>query len=161
MRVKLLACIVVICACATCVTGTWQSPDILIYEGVVYQLDTPLPNGELPLDALKGMPPLSPRPGVLVSTACWRGYVAIWEVHEGVLYLKGLNAWVGDTKANLRTLFPDRYKEGKVKADWFTGGLVLTTTDGRTRKEIKVNTKITLRFQNGALLPDKAIDRDR
>jgi hypothetical protein len=59
------------------------------------------------------------------STACWRGYVAIWQIQDGILYLAALNAWQGDQKADLKRLFPDRFKSGKVKADWFTGALSL------------------------------------
>ena len=63
-------------------------------------------------------------------TACWRGYVAEWEVEDDTLYLVGLEGWVGgdeDTYAvnarsiGLEDLFP--WAAGRVKATWFTGEL--------------------------------------
>lgn len=72
----------------------------------------------------------------------YNSYVAIWQIEEGILYLAALNAWQGDQKASLRTLFPKQFENGKVKADWFTGGLSLHADK---------DTRVTLVFTEGKL----------
>lgn len=64
-----------------------------------------------------------------MSAACLRGYVGIWEIEDGYLYLKGLDAWTYDRKADLKKMFPHAYKDGRVKATWFSGTLRLDTTE--------------------------------
>jgi hypothetical protein len=92
----------------------------------------------------KNRPNLSERPNSPNSTACWRGYVAIWQIEDNILYLAGLNAWQGDKKADLRTLFPKRFKNGKVKADWFTGGLSLYADKDTSVALVFTKGKLTL-----------------
>jgi hypothetical protein len=132
--------------------ATVQRPDIVIQEGVVYRL--PERGNTFPLEALwadtTSRPKLTEGPNGMMSTACWRGYIAIWEIEDGVLYLKGLDAWLGDKKADLKTLFPKRYKNGKVKADWFTGALNLSTSFGLVE-----DPSVTLKFEKGKQLPTK------
>ncbi len=130
--------------------ATEQRPDIVIHEGVIYNIYQE-ENKDFPLELLWKDPNttrpaqvLTDSPGGIKSTACWRGYVAIWEVEKGVLYLKGLDSWQGEKKVNLKDLFPKRFKDGKVKADWFTGNLKLNTGD-RTNP---VNT-IDIQFNKG------------
>jgi hypothetical protein len=120
--------------------GTAQIPDIIIYKGDTLSLfDCPLesyPNKEL----------LNPK-GLFGSrgcffTACWRNYIATWVIEDDKLYLKeirngcyptemkgvsvsyksGVNKdSIGCEYADLNTLFPDKYKNGKVLADWVNG----------------------------------------
>jgi len=69
------------------------------------------------------------------STACWRGYIAKWEVRNGSLFLKSLrkeNLPNEDEKPiPLQSVFPDA--NGPVLADWFSG--VLECTRGAQIKE--------------------------
>lgn len=120
--------------------GTAQIPDILIYKGDTLSLfDCPLeyyPNKEL----------LKPK-GMFGSrgcffTACWRNYIATWVIEDDRLYLKeirnacyptelksvsgsyksGVNKdSIGSEYADLNKLFPDKYKNGRVLADWVNG----------------------------------------
>jgi hypothetical protein len=139
--------------------ATEQSPDVVIHDGVIYKLHE-RPNGKFPMEILwadrESRPNLSQGPHGMMSTACWRGYIAIWEIEGGVLYLKGLDAWQGDQKADLKALFPERFQDGKVKADWFTGTLALS--EGfRLEKE----PSITLKFEAGEMIPNNEIDSDK
>ena len=54
------------------------------------------------------------------STGLWRGYVGIWEVFEGDLFLIGLFDY-NDEPVNLASVFGDR--QLPIRADWFTGRL--------------------------------------
>jgi hypothetical protein len=56
-------------------------------------------------------------------TNLYRGYVGIWEIEDGKLYLKDLK-YVNDPKSLLKSTFPKKYKNGKVLADWFSDYLV-------------------------------------
>ena len=139
---------------ATQANATEQRPDIIIHDGVIYNLHGG-PNKDFPLELFWNDPNTRPNlcenPGGINSTACYRGYVAIWEVEKGVLYLKGLDSWQGDKKVNLKLLFPKRFKDRKVKADWFTGTLKLNTGD-RTNP---MNT-IDIQFNKGEQSTSKA-----
>ena len=159
MRIALCTLLLVL-GTSHSVLATEQLPDIIIYNGVVYHLHTPLDNPDLPLETLwktkKDRPRLSILPAPSVSySACWRGYVAIWEVEKGgALVLKGLDAWQGKKRADLKAIFPERHKDGDVKADWFSGRLTLRTGGRETDK----TDKVFLNFEDGHLQkePSKA-----
>ena len=59
-----------------------------------------------------------------MNTGCWRGYVADFEILNDQLYLLKIRS-CSDPKIiiDLKKLFPDEYKNGKVRAWWFTGSL--------------------------------------
>ena len=133
--------------------ATMQRPDVIIHKGRFYVLGTPVPNKDLPLEVLwkdeKDRPKLTEGPGRMMSTALWRGYIAHWELVDGTLYLKALDAWQGDERADLKKLFGTRYVEGKgVKADWFSGPLVMDT-----RPFAKNGERVTLQLDKGDVVP--------
>ena len=125
------------------VFATAQIPDKLIYKGDTLSLhDCPLefyPNREL----------INPKSLFGSSgcffTACWRNYIATWEIIDNQLYLTEIRnacypiamedvavAYKSGIKKNsiglefsdLKKLFPDNYEKGKVKADWVTHNLI-------------------------------------
>jgi hypothetical protein len=65
-------------------------------------------------------------------------------VEENTLFLTGLEAWLKDEKAELKTLFPERIQGGKVKADWYSGTLTLWSQHGGPDK-----VQVVLTFENG------------
>ncbi len=138
LEVKRMKCIIYAALLVTClasvVQATVQIPYKIVYEGEKYWLNTPVANPDLPLDTL-GSEKLSEVRSSLPgggpgSTACRRGYVAWWKVDGGVLYLTKLPSYFHHRSedrepGDLEELFPDRYEDGRVKADWFCGELVL------------------------------------
>jgi len=59
------------------------------------------------------------------STACWRGYLGIWELRNDSIFLKEITScskWRCDTVVNtdLRELFKDKYVNEEVFADWIS-----------------------------------------
>lgn len=113
--------------------ATGQSPDVLFYDGKVYDLFSN------PLEDFykneKDRPRFFITPGGS-SSGNWRGYVAYWEVEEDSLYLKAIDSWLcggtpvelatgkGDCrKADVKELFGNKYAQNKVFADWFSGEL--------------------------------------
>lgn len=70
----------------------------------------------------------NPKPLIgLPSTACWRGYVATWEIIDNSLFLIDVlfHALGGDR--GLDYLFPSGV--GKIKASWYTGELRIPLGD--------------------------------
>jgi hypothetical protein len=106
--------------------ATAQVPDIISYEGKKRPLLTN------PLESYfkeEGRPKFFTSPGARV-TSNWRGYVANWEIADGTLYLVGLDSWICKglgpddcERADLKEIFGGKFRDGKVKADWFTGDL--------------------------------------
>ncbi|MDR1885627.1 MAG: hypothetical protein LBQ56_05075 [Synergistaceae bacterium] len=55
------------------------------------------------------------------NTACWRGYVARWEIRDEKLYLVGMDM-ISFKDATFKSIFPDAPDSG-IFADWVTGEL--------------------------------------
>jgi hypothetical protein len=94
--------------------GTTQFSEVLYLNGQKNSLDS------LPLEPYYG--PGNPRPKFSApNTATWRGYIATWEIDQGILYLKAIRAWIDRREVGLEALFPGQ--KGPVAATWFTGKL--------------------------------------
>jgi hypothetical protein len=121
--------------------GTAQIPDILIYNGDTLSLF------DCPLEYLHNRSFTHPRnlfgSSGCFYTACWRNYVATWEIIDNKLYLISIrNACyptsikyvevsyqsgsdtIGSEYANLKKLFPEKCLNGKVLADWVSSKMV-------------------------------------
>jgi len=124
--------------------GTAQIPDLIIYKGDTLSLYAcPLefyPNREW----INTKNLFQSKIGTC-CTCCWRGYIAVWEIIDNILYLTkiknhcylsytidkesynrvgiGIDS-IGSEFADLKLLFPDRYESGKVRADWVSGKLI-------------------------------------
>ncbi|ADE53320.1 hypothetical protein [Coraliomargarita akajimensis] len=61
------------------------------------------------------------------STACWRGYIAKWEIADGVLYLKSVKSCHSDKEVELSQII-QRRDTNRIKADWYSG--ILRIPDG-------------------------------
>lgn len=98
---------------------TAQIPERIVFEGTEGFLFTN------PLETWFGKD--NPRPEFASPhTACWRGYVASWEIKEDTLYLTDVKAWMRDEQGKaapvgFETIFPGKSKP--LKAGWFTGTL--------------------------------------
>ncbi|MGO3164029.1 MAG: hypothetical protein ACTIJ2_12435 [Sphingobacteriaceae bacterium] len=98
--------------------ATEQAPDRLVING-----DTMLLHA-LPLEQWKKQ---NDWEGLLfsdslrsVSTGCWRGYIAYWEVIDNRLYLTNIYNEDSSAKLSLDTLFVGKVYDGRVYADWFS-----------------------------------------
>src|SRR5690606_36741406 len=103
-------------------TMTFQTPEIIMYQGVKRQL-----YGE-PLQAfLDNYEPKNMDPSKLktVSSALWRGYQGRWILKSDQLYLTHLK----NSEFSMMELFQTR---GHVLADWFSGTLKIGLEDFHT-----------------------------
>jgi len=162
--------------------STAQIPDRLIYKGDTISLfDCPLeyyPDNEL----------INPKSLFGSSgcfyTACWRNYVATWAIEDNKLYLVQIrNACyptdskyvgisiqeaadsIGKEYADLKSLFPDRFNNGKVLADWVStsmisplGNLLFYIHDGF---ESIFEKELEFTFKSGILINTKEYDNSK
>lgn len=106
--------------------ATGQAPDKLIYKGDTLLLFTN------PLEELYINNSLRPKlfeyqGTICASTGCWRGYQAEWTILNKQLYLTGIFSCCfheDGIKADLKTLFGNKFINGKVKADWVNSNLI-------------------------------------
>ena len=164
--------------------GTAQIPDLIIYKGDTLSLYS-CPLNEYPDSTLLNPQILFGGKGCFY-TACWRNYVATWEIINNELFLieirnacyptemRGVSVsyksgvereTVGTEYADLKALFLDRIQKGKVKADWVTGNLIspqgkllLYIHDGF--QSIYEN-ELEFRFENGILIETKQWDNSK
>lgn len=94
--------------------ATAQRADILIYEG------QNLPLFSNPLESYYQNGATRPH-FESPNTANWRGYIATWEIDNGVLYLRDIEAWIDGSKVGMNKVFPGQV--GRIEAKWFTGKL--------------------------------------
>lgn len=97
---------------------TTQISDSIIVEGKRYFLNVE------PLEQWFEQTQMRPKFAV-ESSACWRGYIATWEIKNLGLYLVDIDATLENgTDVNVELLFPN--SKGEVKATWFTGVIVIS-----------------------------------
>ena len=91
-----------------------QVSDIIIINGIKLNLLT------YPLDSyLRNLTP--PIKFDIETSACWRGYQAIWVLSKDNLYLENIFGNIEGARADIFTLFDLSIIEREVKAKWFTG----------------------------------------
>ena len=164
--------------------GTAQIPDVLIYNGDTLSLFS------CPLNSYPNQDLINPK-SLFGSygcfyTACWRNYVATWEIINDELYLTKIrNACfptelknvsvsyksevkidsIGREYANLKELFPQQFQNGKVKADWVNeklyspqGSLLYYLHDGF---QSIYETELEFTLMNGKVIECKKLDNSK
>lgn len=120
---KLLLSITLALVTAISAFATAQSPDRIVYKGKERMLfSNPL---EGYYSSGRKRPDFMIAP-LTTSTGNWRGYVAMWQIENGKLYLTKIDSWLCRSsserscrKVSLAEIFKEKVKNGKVLADWF------------------------------------------
>lgn len=116
--------ILLILICNFRVFATAQVPDLMVIGKDTFLMHTnPL---EIYLDSIEDRELPDFKGGG--STACWRGYQAVWRVENDSMFLEKIQSChkrEGDVEANLQKMFGDKCLNGRVYAYWFTGLIVL------------------------------------
>lgn len=164
--------------------GTAQIPDVIIYNGDTLSLYY-CPLAFYPDEDLINPNSLFGSKGCFY-TACWRNYVATWEIINNQLYLteirnacyptelKNVSASfkagiekddIGKEFADLKSLFPNNYENGKIKVDWVSkkmiaprGKLLYYFHDGF---QCIYETELEFTFENGVLIGTKLFDNSK
>lgn len=105
--------------------GTAQIPDILIYNGDTLSIYSN------PLEQLDNIDSLREKlfgdKESYWTTACYRKYQAEWTLIDNQLYLTAIYScdyYRDKIKADLKTLFGEKFINGKVQADWVTAKIL-------------------------------------
>lgn len=118
---KLLKSLFVVLVLSSLCSATTQIQDRIIYDSNEYFGDYE----EFPLEDYWSDEKTKPECLYMTSTACWRGYIATWEIRNGSLFLKSLGKEAmpndDETPIPLTNVFPDA--DGLVPADWYSGVL--------------------------------------
>ncbi len=143
--------------------ATEQTPDLLIIGKDSFYLQS------FPIEQLNFKENMNPfDTGLFVSTNCWRGYQAIWEIKDNKLLLQKILKCNTDTEIDYNTVISyfekNGYKpkliNGKIFADWYTAKLIdCEYYDYRGRQKylqetdkIKKKHLIVFNFINGELI---------
>lgn len=118
MRKLVPSAIMITLAVSVHLMATAQITDILIYNR------EKIPLRVNPLEYFYNK--TNPRPksffeNPAISSACWRGYVATWEIDDNRLFLTEIRQCHGKETAPLSKFFPKLYKNGRVPAVWYSG----------------------------------------
>lgn len=145
--------------CFPC-NATAQYPDKLIYKG-----DT-IPIFSNPLEPYLKHNTTDTLPGFrgCGSTACWRGYVAVWALRNDSLFLTNITPCYTDCRddysnVDLKELFGNKYVNGEVFADWVDQTLL--SPQGRRLRYIHMGyasiyeRELLLSIKNGRLTKEK------
>lgn len=107
---------------------TVQAPDFLLCRGEMHTLVT------FPLEPyLARLPKRLRHAPMMGSTACWRGYIALWEIRDGMLWLVDVKSTAEQDGAAVE-IGLDRFlshRKGPIPATWFSDDLVCP--EGRLR----------------------------
>lgn len=105
--------------------GTAQIPDILIYSGDTLSIYSN------PLEQLDNINTLREKlfgdKESYWTTACYRKYQAEWTIIDNQLYLTAIYSCdynQDKNKADLKTLFGEKFLDGKVQANWVTAKIL-------------------------------------
>jgi len=165
--------------------GTSQVPDVIIYKGDTLSLNA-FPLNFHPDKELINTKTLFESKIGSCCTCCWRGYIAVWEIIDNKLYLTKIKNYcylsytrdiesynkvgigidsIGLEFADLKLLFPDRYENGKVRADWVNGklfspqgNLLFYFQDG---SENIYERELEFNFENGLLIGTEQLDNSK
>jgi hypothetical protein len=143
--------------------ATQQTPDLLIVGKDTFYLKS------FPIDKLNFKENMNPfDTGLFVSTNCWRGYIATWELKDNKLFLQKVQKCNTDSIIDYNKVISyfetNGYKaniiNGKIFADWYSAKLFkceLYDCKGRKNhlqeiNKIKKKHELVFTFMNGELL---------
>jgi len=139
---------------------TAQFPDYLVYKGERVSIFSN------PLESF--FSEKNPRPDNLFRsscTACWRGYIATWEVREEILYLVKVIEGTCNINAPEIDVSGIFGKKLPIKATWFSG--VLRIPRGKMLSYVHMGygsvyeKELFLTFENGKLINEEIVDNTK
>lgn len=144
------------------VSATAQEGDILILDGKRYFIQT---NPLRPY--LQQHPDAVPQSDI-ISTSCWRGYVATWEVKDSELHLRDVTILrSGKDKSRsekMSVIFSMFGGQTSVRASWYTGNVIIP--DGKLMRYVHMGYAstyeryIVLRVEQGRVTSQQKYGRE-
>ena len=143
-------------------SATAQQGDILILDGKRYFIQT---NPLRPY--LQEHPDAVPKSSI-ISTSCWRGYVATWEVKDSELHLRDVTVLrPGKDKSqpeDMSVMFTMFGGQSSVRASWYTGNVIIP--DGKVTRYVHMGYAstferyIVLTVEQGRVTSQQKFGRD-
>ena len=142
-------------------SATEQTPDVLIIGKDSFYLHS------FPIEKLNFKENMNPfDTGFFVSTNCWRGYQAIWEIKDNKLLLQKIVKCNTDTEIDYNSVISyfekNGYKpkliNGKIFAEWYSANLIkcenfqLSNKHLQEAAKIKKKQQVAFKFINGELI---------
>lgn len=131
---------------------TAQVREQLIYQGEEYSIDScpSIPHNDPRVKQLSGADFIDEQ-GIFLSTACWRQYIATWEIKDDRLYLckvEGVYQLVDDTP---------------IFADWFSGEICvpqgeLINCNIEADFLLEYEKELFIQVENGLVTQTKLVD---
>ena len=137
-----------------------QEGDILIYKGDTTSIFYGYPLEKHPdIKSLRGK---MFNGECIFLSSCSREYVAEWTIVNDQLYLTEIYG-CSDIKADLASLFGEKYVDGKVKADWFTGSFGSSQGDfiATMGFDVVYEREADFYFENGELKNTQLYDNSK
>lgn len=146
--------------------ATGQAGDRLIWNGDTLTVFSNPLELHCNIDSLR--PKLFGENEAGINTACWRGYIAEWTIIENEIYLTNIfscNYYNDSIKSNLNTVFGAECDNGKIKATWITGKILIPKGKlihyVHSGYESFYETEQILTFENGILTEKKDYDNSK
>ena len=97
-------------------------------------------------------------------TSCWMGCIAEWTLVDNEIYLTNIFDCDCKMKADLKKIFPNEIKNGKIKASWLTDNLYIPK--GKILYEHGVfesiyEKELVFKFEKGILKSQKEVDNSK
>lgn len=136
---KRLLVILAIILLSTTASATEQIPDVILIDGEVWVLDTPL-MGYLDDTVQRQIHNQADKYYRYLSTDCRREYVAVWELKQGHVVLKSLyNPSIHEFDLSLFTPFLSEYiHNGEVWVDWIKNKGVIIQSKNSATADVRV-----------------------
>ena len=128
---KIITLIILISTISINANSTPQTPDMLIVGQDTFYLYNTFPIEDLEL-TINYNPFIKKGEYEIHSTACWRGYRAIWEIKNKKMYLQTIESCMFDSTYEYSVVidflkkngYKPKIEDGKILADWYTSYLV-------------------------------------
>ena len=155
---KMIAMWILAASLVSSAYATAQIGERLLYKGETNRLCT------LPLDPyLKAhnlrLYEVAPSNKIIMSTACWRGYVGTWEIKNGFLWLVNVEN-LDQAQVPLSKVFTNQAPP--IKATWYSG--TLHVTQGKMLRYVhaefasKFERDLYIEIDNGKVVGERVVE---
>ncbi len=166
MKYNFIYCLPILLLLSVSIFATQQEGDIVTYEGNTYFSEFIPIDPEIIKNTNFAVDVETNSDGLQVSlqrSSNYRGFNATWEIINKTLFLKNITGYCkkSDDKeglykiVSLEALFPKRFKDGLVQADWFSGNLRIEISSFNKIKKLKDFKYIVFSIEKSKILAEK------
>lgn len=131
--------------------STEQTRDLLVYKKMtIFLYDSPL-------EEFPELEKMIQNDAKEISSNCWKGYYAEWEIINDSLFLKSIYSCSSNERINKYAVnvLKKSFKNGRIHADWVTGGFF----GGAGENYFYYSKEFFFTLQNGVILSSSIYDQ--